>query len=154
MDSSWYDVPALLQPPLVELEVRRALPREWLHFREHHYKDKGLHGSSICFVGLVHGRAVAFVAVVPEALHFVRRGVLAALEGRHPEWLNSGYPTSWAHDGEETGRKLFREHRTVVLPDAQGMGFGPLLCDAAAAVMLRCGHDFTSQTIHPHYGRC
>jgi GNAT superfamily N-acetyltransferase len=147
----WQCMPEVLRPPLVELEVRRALPREWLHFREHHYKDHSLQGSTIAFVGLVCGRAVAFVGIVPEAIHFVRRGVAAALEGRHPEWANSGYPLSWL-EMEGSGRKLFREHRTVVLPDAQGMGFGPLLCDAVALIISRCGHDFTSQTVHPHYG--
>ena len=27
------------QIPQLHLEVRRALPREWVHFRDHHYKD-------------------------------------------------------------------------------------------------------------------
>ncbi|CAE7409572.1 unnamed protein product, partial [Symbiodinium sp. CCMP2456] len=26
------------QIPQLQLEVRRALPREWVHFRDHHYK--------------------------------------------------------------------------------------------------------------------
>merc|ERR1712217_522078 len=69
----------------------------------------------------------------------------------HPEWADSGYPSCRLKE-EEAGRRLFREHRTVVLPDAQGMGFGPLLCDAVALIMSKCGHDFTSQTVHPHYG--
>lgn len=34
------EAPACCSPE-VQLEVRRALPCEWQHFREHHYKDHG-----------------------------------------------------------------------------------------------------------------
>lgn len=159
IDNTWHDIEQnpsqhmnnLLKPPVVELEVRRALQREWMHFREHHYKDHSLQGSSIAFVGLFDSHAVAFTAVVP-CQHFVRQAMLACRPGGSLEGQNQGFPLSWATEGEAAGRKLFREHRTVVLPDAQGMGFGPLLCDAVATIFHRIGHDFTSQTVHPHYG--
>lgn len=133
------------QPPLIQLEVRRALAREWAHFREHHYKDHKLKGDSVAFVGLIDSRVCCFTAVVPEATQFVHRG---ANSGLWPE--DHGYPIPWMKC--EPPRSLYREHRTVVLPDFQGMGLAPLLCDAVANYFVEHGHDFTSQTVHPFYG--
>eukprot|EP00931_Biecheleriopsis_adriatica_P041498 TRINITY_DN2370_c0_g1_i1.p1 TRINITY_DN2370_c0_g1~~TRINITY_DN2370_c0_g1_i1.p1 ORF type:complete len:1392 (+),score=231.52 TRINITY_DN2370_c0_g1_i1:312-4178(+) len=144
----WCDTgsqPPSLGVPLIELEVRRALPREWLHFREHHYKDHKLKGDSVAFVGLLDGRAACYTAITVEPLHFVRRG---AMSGRWPADL--GYPETW--QSITSPRQLFREHRTVVLPDFQGMGLAPLMCDAVARYILESGNDFTSQTVHPFYG--
>jgi len=116
--------------PTLLLKVRRCLPQVWQHFREYHYKDKSLLPSSVAFVGELDGRAVAFTAIVPSPTHFVADSLK----------LNPG------------NRKLFREHRTVVRPDCQGMGVGPAMCDCVARFILECGHDFTSQTVHPYYG--
>ena len=60
------------QTPAVELTVRRALHSEWRHFREHHYKGHSLNGSSICFVGVLNARVVAFLAVVHTGCTLVR----------------------------------------------------------------------------------
>jgi GNAT superfamily N-acetyltransferase len=138
--------PLELAPPREVLKVRRALPREWVHFRDHHYQDHSLKGDSVAFVGLLHGHAVAFLACVPESMNFVRRGAMSGLA----EWEDLGYPTPWA--STEMHRQLFREHRTVVHPDCQGMGLAPLLCDAVAKLLHDRGADFTSQTVHPSYG--
>lgn len=138
----------VLAPPVLELEVRRALPREWVHFREHHYKDHGLHTCSVAFVGLLDGRAACFLAIINEGCNFVQKNASRDC-GTAAEWADSGYPTPWLK-GEV--RRLYREHRTVVLPDFQGMGLAPLLCDAVGTLVLAGGHDFTSQTVHPFYG--
>jgi len=126
----------------IELQVRRALPREWKYFREHHYKDHTLQGTCVAFVGTVNGTAACFCAVVPEGDNFVRRS------SESKEGGQSAYPLPW----RQQQRRLIREHRTVVLPDFQGMGLAPLLCDAVAVLYLSLGHDFTSQTVHPFYG--
>jgi len=139
------ELDSMLGVPVIELEIRRALSREWKHFREHHYKDHRLKGDSVSFVGLVNGRAAAFTAITIEPLHFVLRG---ALSGLWPD--DHGYPDPWT--STSSPRLLFREHRTVVLPDFQGMGLAPLLCDAVGQYFLHMGHDFTSQTVHPFYG--
>lgn len=133
--------------PVVELEVRRALPREWRHFREHHYKDHKLKGDSIAFVGLIEGRAACFIAITQEPVHFVRNGPQS---GRWP--ADFPWPATWHSRGEAIKRQLFREHRMVVLPDFQGMGLAPLMCDAVACYFIASGNDFTSQTVHPFYG--
>jgi len=143
-------MPRALPPPQVELEVRRALPREWARFREHHYKDHSLFSASLVFVGVLNARAACFIAVIREPSNFVYQHVRTSrLKGLSNEWLDTDYPETWAR-GER--RRLYREHRSVVLPDFQGMGLAPLLCDTVALMFLESGHDFTSQTVHPFYG--
>lgn len=49
-------------------------------------------------------------------------------------------------------RNAYREHRTVVLPDFQGMGLGMRLSDAIAAMYVAKGRRFFSRTAHPRMG--
>ncbi|CAE7460679.1 unnamed protein product [Symbiodinium natans] len=127
----------------LELKVRRALPCEWRHFREFHYKDPSLNGMSVCFVGLIAETPVAFCAVQLEPVNFLQKSALANPDD------NPAYPDEWK---QQDGRRLYREHRAVVLPQAQGIGVASTLCDAIAYFIHKCGADFTSQTVHPHYG--
>ena len=46
----------------------------------------------------------------------------------------------------------WREHRTVVLPDFQGLGIGVRLSDAVARLFLADGHRYFSRTAHPRMG--
>ena len=45
-----------------------------------------------------------------------------------------------------------RGHRTVILPDYQGMGIGVRLSDALGFLMLLDGYRFFSKTSHPRMG--
>lgn len=45
-----------------------------------------------------------------------------------------------------------REHRTVIIPDYQGLGLGVRLSDAMGEIMLREGYRFYSKTSHPRMG--
>jgi len=130
----------------MELVVRRALPAEWRNFREHHYKDHSLNSSSVCFVGSLEGRAVAFCAVIPTG--FTLNWVVAQdHEGEATRQAKRyGYPLEWGI------WPLLREHRTVVLPDSQGLGLGSLLADAVARLSTEMGYSFMSTTAHPTYG--
>jgi ABC-type ATPase involved in cell division/GNAT superfamily N-acetyltransferase len=46
----------------------------------------------------------------------------------------------------------YREHRTVVLPDFQGLGIGPKIADAVAQLHLDDGKRYFSRTAHPRFG--
>lgn len=46
-------------------------------------------------------------------------------------------------------KNAWRGHRTVILPDYQGMGFGVRLSDAIAQIHLEEGHRYYSRTAHP-----
>jgi len=45
-----------------------------------------------------------------------------------------------------------REHRTVVLPNFQGLGFGSRMCDGVAELLSMEGRRLQSKTAHPKYG--
>ncbi|CAE7265328.1 unnamed protein product, partial [Symbiodinium sp. KB8] len=130
------------QIPQLHLEVRRALPREWVHFRDHHYKDHSLHTAAVVFVGILCGRACGFCAVVQESQNWIQRNCAGGkYGGMKDRWENVQYPLPWL----KANRKLYREHRTVVLPDFQGLGVAPVLCDTVANLILRSNCDFTSR---------
>lgn len=46
----------------------------------------------------------------------------------------------------------WREHRTVILPDYQGLGFGVRLSDAIAQLYIDDGKKYYSKTAHPRMG--
>ena len=46
----------------------------------------------------------------------------------------------------------FREHRTVMLPDFQGLGIGTRMSNAVASSFLRSGLRYFSRTAHPRFG--
>lgn len=46
----------------------------------------------------------------------------------------------------------WREHRTVILPDYQGLGLGPKLSDAVARMFVLDGCRYFSKTAHPRLG--
>jgi len=50
-------------------------------------------------------------------------------------------------------KNAFREHRTVVLPQYQGLGIGVAFSDAIASLFHRQGKRYYSRTIHPRMGQ-
>lgn len=51
-----------------------------------------------------------------------------------------------------TVKNAYREHRTVVLPDYQGLGIGVRLSDAVAEIHTQQGYRYFSKTAHPRMG--
>lgn len=49
-------------------------------------------------------------------------------------------------------KNAWREHRTVVIPDYQGLGIGPKISDAVAEMFVREGCRYFSKTSHPRLG--
>lgn len=50
-------------------------------------------------------------------------------------------------------KNSFREHRTVCLPEHQGLGIGTIFVDTIAELFHRQGKRFYSRTIHPRVGQ-
>lgn len=101
---------------------------------------------AITYVATVNGRAAGFTAIVPESYNWIQRSANKGAKGSWPRrcgqvamarrtwctgtrpgWVGHlaspraevGYPEPFLHQPQ---RRLFREHRTVVLPEFQGMG--------------------------------
>jgi len=51
-----------------------------------------------------------------------------------------------------TVKNAWRGHRTVVLPDFQGMGFGVRISDSIGEIFIRAGNRYFSKTAHPRMG--
>jgi len=49
-------------------------------------------------------------------------------------------------------KKAYREHRTVIFPDFQGLGLGPRLSDAVAQIYVDQGKRYFSKTAHVRFG--
>lgn len=75
------------------------------------------------------------------------RAFIAVLADGSPVAFTSSI--SFPHAKVKHGR---REHRTVVLPDFQGLGIGVRLAEWLAEWHLEQGHRFYSRTTHPRMG--
>lgn len=119
--------------PCLDLTLSRCDASAWTRFRSHHYKSSELSKVATSFLleaaidlGLGEGVRVpvGFVATIP-------------------------------HSGRRTAGSTAppqRAHRTVVLPEFQGLGIGSRLSDAAAEWHYRNGSDYYGQTAHPRFG--
>jgi len=52
-----------------------------------------------------------------------------------------------------TVKNAYRGHRTVIMPDYQGMGFGVRLSDGIAKYHITQGQRYFSKTTHPRMGK-
>jgi len=108
-----------LQRPSVDVTVQRVHHSAWRVFAPYHYLSADLNKAARCFCMFWEGVPVAFTSVLP--------------------WV-----------GKQRGsRLLWREHRTVCLPDYQGMGFGTRLSDGMGSILRALNGRWTSVTSHP-----
>ena len=114
----------LWRRPPITLEIAPVHRSAWRLFRRHHYLNTELSPCAKAFCAFIAGEPVAFSA-----------------------WL-SGMPHSSKIPPDR------REHRTVVLPDYQGLGIGNRLSEFCASLWRGLGRRATSVTSHPgmiHY---
>lgn len=109
----------LLRRPEIKIEIRRCGKEIWEMFRKHHYLNTNLHTASICFVALINSIPVGFTAARP---------LVHAVNKKNDHYL---------------------EHRSVVLPDYQGIGIGVRLSDAIAKLFVSNGGKYFSVTSNP-----
>lgn len=116
-DGNLFERRSLRPRPPITLDITRVGSSAWALFRPHHYLNRRLHRSAICFAAFWKERPVAFSAWLP---CLTRRG----------------------------GK---REHRTVVLPDFQGVGIGMAFSSFCASLWKALGYHVTSTTSHPGF---
>ena len=126
-DSCELTIRRALPRPEMELKIYRTTWKSWDMFKNHHYLSQDLNKACRCFLGVLNGQVVAFNASI-------------SLPGRIPA----------LYEGDT--RNKFRESRTVVLPDYQGMGIGTKFSNAIAEMFLDEGYRYFSKTAHPRMG--
>lgn len=127
LDPDWIYSPATGQfvwrlerrRPSIELEIRRVHHSAWQYFARHHYLTAHLHHGATCFCAFIDGKPVGFHSYLP----FV---------GRLTD-----------------ERRAMRGHRSVVLPDYQGVGIGNALITTLAGMWLAVGRRTFRNTGHP-----
>lgn len=127
LDPDWIYSPATGQfvwrlerrRPAIELEIRRVHHSAWQYFARHHYLTNELHVGAICFCAFIADKPVAFHSY----LSFV---------------------------GRLRDKQLaMRGHRSVVLPDYQGVGIGNALITTLAGLWPALGKRTFRNTGHP-----
>ena len=109
----------LRRRPAIELVINRVHHSHWALFKHHHYLTADINKAAACFIAFWNGRPVAFDAWLP-------------FFGRL-----------------QKGKKARRGHRTVCLPDFQGVGIGATLFTFMASVWAGLGYQAFSTTAHP-----
>jgi len=132
--------PVRLEPPEVEVRLVRCGPGAWEGFKAHHYKTETLSSHAEAFLALARRKG-------PE-------GWIAAPRGGGERGGPAGFVATIRQMGKakEGGLGPRRAHRTVVLPEWQGLGVGSRLSDAVAELYFREGREYYGQTVHPRLG--
>lgn len=108
-----------LRRPDISLEIFRTNYKTWEIFKDHHYLSSSINKSAFCYVGCIDDVPVVFDA-----------------------WLPFFGKTSG-------GKKAMRGHRTVCLPDYQGLGLGNAIFTTLSRMWYTLGYDVFSCTGHP-----
>lgn len=115
----------LLQRPNIEIRIYPCAKDTWTIFAKHHYLTEDFNKAAKAYL------ATAVFAGGDETVV----GFASALS------MPCG-----------TLKNAYREHRTVVLPDFQGLGLGPKISDIVAQIHLDEGKRYFSRTAHPRFG--
>jgi hypothetical protein len=125
--------------PPIELEIARVHRKAWALFRHHHYLSTQLNRAAKCFV--------AFVVEKVEGIELVEKEMRFD-SSTHSNVLRPAAFAAVIHR-PGSGGGYWAEHRTVCLPDFQGVGIGNALSEFVAAMFAATGKRYCSRTSHP-----
>jgi len=111
----------------IEIRIVKGQKKYWELFKKHHYLTEELPSSVQVYLALWGDRIVGFSSTISL-----------------PGW------TPPLYDGDT--RLKWREARTVVLPDFQGLGIGTRISDAVGEIMLEQNVRYYSKTSHIRMG--
>ena len=114
----------LLQRPPINLKLYPCKRSIWSLFKNHHYLSGSLNMSC--------------------------RAYLCTADFNSGE-IPIGFVSSITFPSG-TLKNAYREHRTVILPEFQGLGIGPKISDAVAQIHIDEGKRYFSRTAHPRFG--
>ncbi len=122
-DGTLHDGRLLRRPPIT-VRIYPCSRNIWGMFAPHHYLSHVLASSAKCYLVMADFEGTSNVV-----------GFVSCRP----------YPTG-------SIRRAWLEHRTVILPDFQGLGIGPRASDAVAELFLSEGKHYFSRTAHPRFG--
>jgi len=111
----------------IEIRIVKGQKKYWELFKKHHYLTEELPSSVQVYLALWGDRIVGFSSTISL-----------------PGWTPPLY--------EGDTRLKWREARTVVLPDFQGLGIGTRISDAVGEIMLEQNVRYYSKTSHIRMG--
>ena len=131
--------------PAIELEIARVHRKAWQLFKPHHYLSGDLNKAARCFVAFVVERVeeVEGVKDVESEPLFNCSTAVTPSTRRCPAAF-----TAVIHRPDPVGG-YWSEHRTVCLPDFQGVGIGNALSEFVASLFVATGKRYCSRTSHP-----
>ena len=116
-----------LTKPKINVDIIHGDRRLWDVFKKHHYLSEELPLSTRCFFAVWDDNIIGFSATI-------------SLPGKIPP----------LYEGDI--RKKWRECRTVIIPDFQGLGIGTRFSDAIAELHIEQGYRYFSKTSHMRMG--
>jgi len=145
----------LLRRPPIELRLYPCKRSVWPLFAPHHYLIHTLNQSCHSYLatakfGEQEETVVGFVSSIAQPIG--GRYCASCGHGHVDKNCTKCECTSFEFKKGADSRKAYREHRTVVLPDFQGLGIGPRISDAIAQFYLDQGKRYFSKTAHVRFG--
>ena len=116
-----------LTKPIINVDIIHGDRRLWDVFKKHHYLSEDLPLSTRCFFAVWDDNIIGFSATI-------------SFPGKTPP----------LYEGDI--RKKWRECRTVIIPDFQGLGIGTRFSDAIADLHIEQGYRYFSKTSHMRMG--
>jgi GNAT superfamily N-acetyltransferase len=113
--------------PQIDIKIIKGNRKLWDIFKKHHYLNDELPLSTRCFFALWHDNIIGFSSSI-------------SFPGKTPP----------LYEGDI--RKKWRECRTVLIPDFQGLGIGTRFSDAIADIHIDQGYRYFSKTSHMRMG--
>ncbi len=134
--------------PHLRLDIRRVPQRLWPHFARHHYLSGGLSTAATCYAAFATEPCIAATSGRGPGLATAARDCIPA---PHSATTGRGYaPIAFCAVLATLGHRRTKHiSRLVVLPEWQGLGIGPRLAEAVAAIEAAKGNRVTITASHP-----
>ena len=145
----------LLRRPEIKLRIYPCRRSIWSMFANHHYLTAVLNQSCHAYL------ATAQFGKQEEIIVGFASSIAQPIGGRNCATCGHGHVekdckkckcTEFKFKAGSDERKAYREHRTVVLPDFQGLGIGPRISDNVAQFYRDQGKRYFSKTAHVRFG--
>jgi len=159
-------------PPTLHFRLEMTTPRLWNSiFSQHHYKSSALSTRAECYVVYYLGDLKSHSRPYQEGGEKKEKtrwqygvgggggggGEIKRQEKHQPIAFLAVIPhknnsRNYPSESNSNAHTAYRAHRTVVLPEWQGMGIGSRLSDVGGEIYRRRGKKYFAQTVHPRFG--